>query len=392
MESPAAQTRTTHGAQRMALFYALVFGGTGVSLPYISPWFTAHGLTGAEIGVVLGAPMLARLVSSPLVAVWADSFRLRRTALTVLAATAATAYVLLGLTRGIAFWMPLWLVAATAIGNIIPLTDVLCLRRSRREGFGFGGPRGTGSVAFVAGSVAMGGLMSLYGVDAVVVWIAALAVLMALAAAFALPDEPVHEDGPLDRAERFKGLGRLMSDPAFLVAIGSVGLIQATHAFYYAFGMLSWRAQGLPEGVLGLLWGAGVAAEIVFLWFLEPWRRRLGMWRLLMLGAAGALVRWTVMAFAPPLWVQFPLQALHALSFAASFVGGLQLVEKLSPPESVSAAQTLNSALSSGVLIGLATMASGPLYDRYGAWGYLAMSVLSLAGLAGVWSLRRRLA
>ena len=75
----------------MATFYALIFGGTGVSLPYISPWFTAHGLTGAEIGVVLGAPMLFRLVSSPLIAVWADSFRLRRTALFVLAAITACA-------------------------------------------------------------------------------------------------------------------------------------------------------------------------------------------------------------------------------------------------------------------------------------------------------------
>ena len=48
----------------------------------------------------------------------------------------------------------------------------------------------------------------------------------------------------------------------------------------------------------------------------------------------------------------------------------------------------MNSALSGGLLIGLATLMSGALYDHAGAWGYLAMSVLSTLGLAGAWHLR----
>jgi PPP family 3-phenylpropionic acid transporter len=395
MESPAAapagpRAPRFDGAVRLSVVYALIFAGTGVSLPFITPWFSAHGLTGAEIGVLLGAPMLARVVTSPLIAVWADSFRLRRTALAILAAVAMAGYAGVGLTRGLGPWLLLWLIGQTAAASMIPLTDVLCLRRARREGFAFGGPRGMGSLAFIVANVAMGGLMAAYGVDLVIIWIALAAGLAALASALVLPPEPVHEDGPVSRAERFKGLGRLMADPLFLTAILSIGLIQATHAFLYAFATVSWKAQGISDGMVGLLWGAGVAAEIVFLWFLEPWRRRMGAWNLLILAAVAGVVRWTAMAFAPPLWLLWPLQVLHALTFAAGFVGGLQIVERLSPPESVSAAQTLSSALSSGVLIGAATMISGALFDRYGAGGYLAMSVLSLAGLAGVVMLKRR--
>jgi PPP family 3-phenylpropionic acid transporter len=94
-------------------------------------------------------------------------------------------------------------------------------------------------------------------------------------------------------------------------------------------------------------------------------------------------VRWTAFAFQPGLVLLFPLQALHALSFTATFLASLRLVERLSPPESASAAQTLNSSISGGLLTGLATIASGPLFDAWGAKGYLAMTLLAGMGVAG---------
>jgi PPP family 3-phenylpropionic acid transporter len=80
----------------------------------------------------------------------------------------------------------------------------------------------------------------------------------------------------------------------------------------------------------------------------------------------------------------FPLQTLHVLSYAATFLGSLQLVERLSTPRNASAAQAINSALSGGVLSGLATLASGPLFDRFGAKGYLLMAAMCVAGVIGV--------
>jgi PPP family 3-phenylpropionic acid transporter len=173
-----------------------------------------------------------------------------------------------------------------------------------------------------------------------------------------------------------------------VTAIIAGGLIQSAHAFYYTFSNLAWKAQGVPETWWGLLWATGVASEITFLVFMAPLRRRFGDWTLLMLGGAGAAVRWTAYAFSPPLWLLWPLQALHALSFAAAYFSGLHIVDRLSPPRSKTLAQTLNSALSSGVLIGLATIASGPLFDRFGAKGYLAMTVLALLGLLAALGLR----
>lgn len=381
-----------NAALRMALIYSLLFAATGVSLPFAGLWFRSQGLTGAEIGALLATPMLARLVTGPALAVWADGFAQRRTPIAILGAVAAVGYAGTGLVDGFALWLPLWFVAATAASAMVPLSDVMTLRLAKSEGFAFAMPRSAGSVAFVGANVAMGALLLRSPVDAVILWIVVGCALTALAAALAGPRALLGE-APSRSRDRFAGMGRLAADPVFMTAIFAIGAVQATHAFLYGFSAIEWKARGIPESMTGLLWAFSVVAEIGFMWLIEPWRRRrgIGPWPVLMIGVAAALVRWTAMAFAPPLWLLWPLQALHALSFAATFLAGMQIVERLSPPDGHTAAQMLSSTLSSGVLIGLATVFSGPLYDAYGARGYLAMAVLALIGGVAAWRIRDRL-
>lgn len=373
---------------RLGLFYSAIFVGTGAASPYMPVWFAHHGLSGAQIGLILSLPMLARAFTAPLLAVWADSFELRRTALSFLSLGVAVAYALMALPLGFAGWTVVWFAASSAFSTISPLTDVIVLNRARRDGFNYGWPRGIGSVAFMVANVLMGAILTWGSPDLVLVWITAAVSLTALAARFLLPPDPVHEEGHVAKAaDRFAGINGLLRDPAFMTAAIAAGLIQSAHAFYYGFSTLVWKQQGVPEAMTGILWAAGVAAEVAFMWFMEPWRRRVGPRNLLVLGGAAAMVRWTALAFAPPLWLLFPLQALHVLSYAATFLASLQLIERLSTPRNASAAQALNSALSSGLLMGLATMASGPLFDRFGAHGYWLMTAMCALGLIGAFRL-----
>lgn len=369
---------------RLGLFYSAIFVGTGAASPYMPVWFADRGLSGAQIGLILSLPMLARAFTAPLLAIWADSFKLRRTALSFMSLGVALAYGLMALPLGFAGWMAVWFAASSAFSTISPLTDVIVLNRARRDGFNYGWPRGIGSVAFIVANVTMGAVLTWGSPDLVLVWITAAVALTALAARFLLPPDPVHEAGHVARAsDRFAGVSGLLRDPGFMTAALAAGLIQSAHAFYYGFSTLVWKQQGVPESLTGILWGVGVAAEVAFMWFMEPWRRRVGPRNLLVLGGTAAMVRWTAMAFAPPLWLLFPLQLLHVLSYAATFLASLQLVERLSTPQNASFAQALNSALSGGVLMGFATMAAGPLFDHFGARGYLLMSAMCAAGLVG---------
>ena len=374
-------------APRMALQYVLLFAASGVTLPFAGLWFREQGLSGAEIGALLAIPMLGRLATGPLLAVWADGFRYRRTPIALLGLAMALGYGGAGLVQGFAAWAVCWFVGATAAAALIPLSDVMTLRVAKRDGFAFSLPRGCGSAAFVVANVVMGSLLTRASPDAVIVWIGTAAVLIAVTAWRVLPAEPVTDGPRVPGLERFKGLGRLVVDPVFMAAVFAIGAVQAAHAFYYGFSAIAWKAQGIPESVTGLLWAFSVVVEIGFMWVIEPWRRRVGIgpWLMLSIGAGAAVVRWAAMAFAPPLWALWPLQSLHALSFASTYLAGVQIIERLSPPDNHTAAQTLSSVVSAGVLIGLATAASGPLYDALGLKGYLAMAALAATGgLAGL--------
>lgn len=379
---------------RTALQYILLFGASGVTLPFAGLWFRSLGLSGAEIGILLAFPMLGRVLTGPLLAVWADGFRLRRTAIARLGLAMAVGYGTAGLVDNFYVRALCWFIGATAAAALIPLGDVLTLRLARRENFPFSLPRGCGSLAFVVANLCMGALLTVASPNIIIVWIVSASLLIALTAWLLLPPEPVHEDGsatsPLDR---YRGQGRLLKDPVFVAAIMALGLVQASHGFYYGFSAISWKAQGLSSTMTGALWAFSVAVEIAFMWVLEPWRRRAGIraYTLLMIGVGAAILRWSVMAFSPPFAWLLPLQILHALTFAATYLGGVQIVEALSPPKEHTSAQTLSSVLSSGLLIGLATAASGTLYDAFGDKGYLAMTAMAVAGGVCALSIRRAL-
>jgi PPP family 3-phenylpropionic acid transporter len=368
----------------LGLFYAALFIGTGASMPFMPVWFRAQGLGGAQIGLILSAPLLARVVVGPALALWADGFRSRRTPMVWIAGGAAAAFALMGLGHGFWWWMAAWFVGSSLLATLSPLTDVLTLRRARRDGFPYAWPRGTGSAGYILGNVAMGLVLMRAPAGAVLIWTVAAAAVAALAAKFLLPPDPVRDEGaPLSARALLGGLGDLVRRPTFMLALASIGLIQASHGFYYGFSALVWRRQGVSQPMIGLLWAFGVVVEIAFMSLMEPWRRRVGPERLLILGGLGAMLRWSALAFSPSLALCFGLQALHALSFTTTFLASLQLIERLSPPHSASAAQTLNASLATGLLMGLATMASGPLFDAVGAKGYFAMTGMAGAGVVG---------
>ncbi len=379
-------------APRTALQYILLFGTSGVTLPFAGLWFRSQGMSGAEIGALLALPMFGRIVSGPLLAVWADGFRLRRTAIALLGLAMAVGYGAAGLDDNFYVRALCWFVGATAAAALIPLSDVLTLRLSRRENYPFSLPRGCGSLAFVVANIGMGALLTMMPADIIIVWIVSSSALIALTAWLCLPAEPVQLDGvQISKLARFQGLGRLAKNRTFVCAILGIGAVQAAHGFYYGFSAIAWKAQGISESMTGLLWAFAVAVEIGFMWVVEPWRKRkgFGAFPLLMMGVTAAVIRWLFMALEPSFWWLWPLQAMHALTFAATYLAGVEIVEALSPPQDHTAAQTLSSVVAAGFLIGLATAVSGQLYDAYGAQGYMAMAVLAALGGVFAVSVRR---
>src|SRR5262249_34880966 len=140
-----------------------------------------------------------------------------------------------------------------------------------------------------------------------------------------------------------------------------------------------WTAKGFSGSVIGALWALGVAAEIVLFLLSARLPSALGPRMLLLIGAAGAVVRWGAMALDPPLIVLLPVQCLHALSFGASFLGAVQFLARTAPDGEAATAQAYFSTLQ-GIVMAAATGISGVLYGNFGALAYAAMAACAAVG------------
>src|SRR5262249_53683758 len=157
--------------------------------------------------------------------------------------------------------------------------------------------------------------------------------------------------------ERLTTALELVRRPRFLVLIIGCGLIQSAHGFYYGFSTIIWRGQGISADTIGWLWGFGTGVEVAFLWSLPFIERRFAPEALILIGAGGSALRWLIMGFAPTGLILWPVQGLHALSFASAHVGAMRLLFRETPQAHAGLAQTVYAALASGLLLGLSTLA-----------------------------------
>ena len=371
---------------RLTLLMSCVFAGMGVSLPFMARWLEGvHHLSGVQIAVVVSSAQLARLFIGPLIASWADGFDDRRTPLRWLALLAVALYAVLFHVQG--FWalVVVSLLAQTAGQAITPLVEGAILRGALSGGMSFGFARGIGSVAFIISNVVGGAIIARFGLGAVAIWVMTSMTAAAVSAVVALkPDAIVHDEAPSGFRQRLKQALVLFRKPSFAIPVAAASLIQCAHAFYYGFSTLVWAKQGFSDGLIGWLWAFGTLIEVGLLWTLPRFEKRFNPETLIALGGAAAVIRWTAMAFLPPPLVLWPLQALHALTFAATHVGALKLVQREAPARVAGVAQTLYAALASGTLAGLAMLLAGALYDAGGAHGYLAMAALGALGVVAM--------
>ena len=378
-------------AARISLFYGAIFLLIGFHLPYFPVWLEWRGLSPGEIGIVLSAPLAVRIVITPVISFAADRAGDRRRVLILLAWGALCGLSLFTLASGFYTILAIAILAAFFWTSVMPVTEAIAMDGVRRSGHDYGRMRLWGSLTFIAASFAGGIGLQTWGAPAAL-WLMIAATGSIVAAAYLLP-RPVGK-GRLKEATalpqiRVKDAVSLMRAPLFLLFLAATGLVQASHAVYYAFGTIHWQSLNISPGVIGLLWAVGVIAEILLFMFSGRAVAALGTVNLIILAALAGILRWTITAFSPPLWVLFPVQVLHALTFGAAHLGAVHFISQAIPEKTSATAQGLYAACSAGIAMGAAILASGALYEALGGYAYLAMAALCLVSLAGTVVLAR---
>ncbi len=364
-------------ALKLGAFYAAYFLFGGIQLPFFPLWLEARGLDARAIGLVIAIPTVVRIVFTPIAAHQADRRHALKAALVLASSVATLAMLLLGVVEGFAAILVTYTIAAVAFSPVLSLTDAYALSGLRARGRAYGPVRLWGSVAFIAGNVGAGFLLEAMA-PGQLIWLLAGALSVSIIAAIAL--EPL--DAPLATPEQVTPARRdFWRNPAFMAVVVGAALVQSSHALYYGFSTLDWRAAGFDGRTIGLLWGLGVLAEIV----LFAVSARLPAWlsptAMMAIGATGAVIRWTAMAFDPPAALLPALQLLHAASFGATHLGTMGFLARAVPrPFAATAQGTL--ATVSGIVSATAMATSGLVYAASGSLAYLVMAGMALAGLA----------
>jgi PPP family 3-phenylpropionic acid transporter len=209
-----------------------------------------------------------------------------------------------------------------------------------------------------------------------VLWLALGALALTFAASLALPDLRTPPSA------RGGGRMRLFLRREFALFILATSLLQASHAVYYGFATLHWRAAGHSETLIGALWAEGVIAEVALFAVSGGAAAvaRLAPVPLLLIAAAGGVLRWSVLGLTDAVWALAAAQALHALTFGASHLAAMRFILREVPPEMTSTAQSLYYSLAGGVASALFMLGAGWLYAGFGAHAYFGMAAASIVG------------
>jgi PPP family 3-phenylpropionic acid transporter len=294
-------------------------------------------------------------------------------------------------------WWPLLALSlghAAALGPVTVLADALALGAAApppgggRRGFEYGWVRGTGSAAFVAGTLLSGQAVRAWGLDAIV-WGQALLLGAAAVAALLVP-ELRHARAAADGGAPAGGVVTLLRLPRFRTLVLVAALVLGSHAMHDAFAVIRWRAAGVSPITVGVLWSEAVAAEVLVFFVIGPALvTRLTPAGALAVAALAGGLRWAVAAQHAEVVALALVQPLHGLTFALLHLACMRVLARIVPPGLEGTAQALYGPVGIGAASAVLTLVSGALYARVGAHGFWAMAALCALAVPLTWTLRQ---
>ena len=358
---------------RFALFYFCYYAAIGAYTPYVGRWVDAMGHGGFVVGAMLGLWYATRIVAPPAWATFAA--RSARPGLWLVAACALGLLSFAGftLTRSALALLSVMAAFGFFYNAVLPQFEAMTLTALGSNSHEYGRIRLWGSLGFLLVAGSYGALMDRLG-NASFPWLTLPLLGAALLAAWPHRNDrpPAHTDTVADAGHLWKrpGVRRFL-----LVAL----LVQAGFGTFYVFFTLHMQDHHHGGLAVGILWAAGVLAEIVMFWQAPRLIARVGASRLFGWCIAIGALRWAVTAlFADSFAIMLAAQLTHAFSFAVFQSCLMQQMTEFFPGRRAAAGQSLLYGFSSGVggVLGAALAAVLWHYGR-GEWAFLGGAVVT---------------
>lgn len=349
--------------------YFFAYGALGIFLPFVSLFLKSHGWGLSEVSLAMAVIPVFRIVSPPLFGWLVDRTRSSLPWIRVLSVFAILASLGMPLVESTPALFACLLVHGIAQGSLFPLIDSLCLRSLGGASEKYGEIRSGGSVGFLVAVVAGGFLWESLGLRAAPFGVGILLLGVLLASLDLV--EPAWVD---PRHPELSEVRELISKRPLLLLLAVAFLHEFAISGFDLYYSVHVEALGHPTQVTGLGWGLGVGLEIVLLSQSARWLAWVGSSHSIRIGIGLSALRWFATASATSALALIAIQALHAFTFGAWFLGTVRSLDLLSGPRLKATAQ--------GVLFGVIFGVGVACGAR--TWGYVLSQYGSRAAFAGM--------
>lgn len=356
------------------VLFALFFLAEGLLIPFYPLWLHDRGLDAAEVSIVLGAPLVLRIVAAPIFGRMGDRFGQR---IMIGGASAFVLAVVLVLTVADGFWPLLLLTVLFLLGwQSMPMQiDSVAIGLVRRGLLHSYGPiRGLGSAFFIVSATAAGAVLTAPLSDALIFAYAAIVAGLVTVSVFLPPH------GPGTATAGAAPLTSVWRQPRLVLVMLASALVQSPHVAFMAMGGIHMRELGFSDALIGIVMSTGTVAEIVMFVVGPRLYARIPPVAMIAIGAVAAILRWALLTQVTTPAAMLALQLSHALTFSLTALGMIGYLVRVVDPRQVAATQGLFVALNSASMA-LLTLVAGTVYTIGGGSAFLLLSLFPATAL-----------
>ena len=373
---------------RIAGFYFFYYAFIGMFAPYWSLYLKSINFDAIEIAVLLSVQPVMRMLAPNLWGWLADHSGKRLLVVQVAATLSAVCY--LGVFFTTSFWGMLLVLCLMSFfwSASMPLVEATTLSYLGKHSARYGRIRSWGSIGFIMTVVGLGYAFD-YIAIAWLLWAGLVCEIGILIFSRQIPHTEVvahHTDS--------QPIKQIALQRRVLALFGACFLMSVAHGPYYTFYSIYLVEHGYAKSSVGGLWALGVICEIA-VFFIMPWLfNRYGYTRILLVSFACAVARFLMIGWCVDLIVVLLIaQILHAATFGAYHAASLGLVHEFFKGRHQSKGQALFGSLTYGAGGMVGGLASGPIWQHYGATVLYSCSAgMAFLGLILMWWKLRKMA
>lgn len=344
---------------RFKLFFTLQYLGVGIFGPYMALYLANKGLSGAQLGIILGVMPLVSIIAQPTWSIVSDLFQSRRTMLVVSCLSASLVAILYTLTNSFAGVLLISILYALLYSPIGTLSTALALdhleKQNRQDEFGY--IRLWGSFGFAVTALLMGAFVIQTMTALLPIFYSAVMFIITLLA-LTLPEGEKNKP-----AAWWQGIAIVFQRKEIILYFIGCMFVNTSISIGLQYMPLFMEELKSSGWMIGLAVSLQALLEVPLMAKVPRWTAKYGISVVFLIGVLLLPIRWLVfLLIENPIWI-IPTAIFHSLTIMSLMVIGVKHVDSKFPREWRASGQGLYSTVMNGIGPSIGLLIAGNLYD-----------------------------